>query len=802
MKFLRMLLLLTAGLLLLSCASDDYYSRRIAVSGKPTAVRKLAVVLPESTRLLEFAAAELQAILEQATGCQVPVQKSIGNEDVSLILGNNALLKEAGLNLDCLPDEGYYIHRCGNRIFLAGRDAEDSYPSQNSWGQHYLRGTLSAVYDFLERFAGARFYFPGEFGTIIPEKDALYLPKSIAIVDGPDCTMRKYYNGNGCRWYDDQTYNGVQANNLNLLRLRLEERSISFSHGLAYLDFPRRFGKTQPEYFALTADGRRMDGTISTTPHSEQLCLNSGIREVVFQDAKDYLSARDAAERLAAAQQRGLQCWSLNVATPGFFCVMPNDYLYWCHCDKCAPTARGGRLYADWTAEELRKLNNALWGFTADIARKIELAGVEGFVTQMAYGVGKNVPDIDLPANVLVQLAVKGLGADKQENAEEDALLRRWCEKTGMKVALWTYPGKHMAKAAFKGIPVMIPETIGKYFRERKKYIFGSFLESETDYFIFNYLSYYVYAKISWDLNADSKAILAEHYQLMYGQAAALFQEMFRTMEELWTKRIVGSTIDSSLGPVAKLPTDLELWSQIYSPQLLQDFNTKLDQAERLTADNPQALKRVRFIREKLFGPLYAQAEQHAQALAAIAAWKVSVPGEVQLRPFKGKITEVQTLVKIADTPEALLITFHCQEPAIEQMVRKAQRRDEQDIYLDSCVEVLINPSGDRVNYCHFIVNANGALYDSRMASNKKGIALSWNSSATVKCEVGQDFWQVVLTLPKKDLGQLAAEGVPVNFARHRALEPAVDENYYQWAPVAGRSFHDIERWGRMLLKP
>ena len=144
MKNLKVLLLLGAGLFLLSCASDDYYQRCISVSGKVAPVQKLAIVVPESTRLLEFAAAELQSMLEQSTGCTVPVQKSIGKEEVSLILGNNPLLQQAGLNLNRLPDEGYYIYRIGNRIFLAGRDSEECYPAQNRWGQYYMRGTLSA----------------------------------------------------------------------------------------------------------------------------------------------------------------------------------------------------------------------------------------------------------------------------------------------------------------------------------------------------------------------------------------------------------------------------------------------------------------------------------------------------------------------------------------------------------------------------------------------------------------------------------------------------------------------------------
>ena len=87
--------------------------------------------------------------------------------------------------------------------------------------------------------------------------------------------------------------------------------------------------------------------------------------------------------------------------------------------------------------------------------------------------------------------------------ASDVALLKKWCDKTGGKISIWTYPGKHMGKAEMKGIPAMMHRQTGKYLQHVKDYIYGVFLESETDYEIFNYLNYYTFAKVTWDLDTD-----------------------------------------------------------------------------------------------------------------------------------------------------------------------------------------------------------------------------------------------------------------------------------------------------------
>lgn len=325
MKHLITLLLCSCALIV-SAVQFEQGARIVNISGAPVKAEKLEIVLPEETPLLKFAATELQTFLEQATGRKPPVVKTPHAGSFSLILGDNDYAVKAGIKVSDLPEQGYFIKRDGNRVYLAGKDSATDAPARNGWSQCYRRGTLSAVYDFLERFADARFFFPGEMGTIIPAKGALMLPPVIDILERPDFTDRRFLHYDG-KWYEgDGSYGGVKGINLNLLRLRMTENIIPFGHGLAHMDYLRRF-KDHPEYFALMPDGRRYndEGLV----HTGHLCFNSGIREEIYQDAKTYLTG-------GSAQSRGLKHWNFNAARPGYFSLMTQDWLYWCGCEKSA----------------------------------------------------------------------------------------------------------------------------------------------------------------------------------------------------------------------------------------------------------------------------------------------------------------------------------------------------------------------------------------------------------------------------------------------------------------------------------
>ena len=145
--------------------------------GKPAAA---IVVASEPTRAARLAALELQEQVKQITGAVLPVKEKADAGEAAVFVGVSDAAKAAGLGEPKLSEQEYVIKFIANGIILAGLDAPDktkvSYDPEKpeSWGGMpgfwEERGTLNAVYDFLERFCGVRYFSPTEFGTHFPKK--------------------------------------------------------------------------------------------------------------------------------------------------------------------------------------------------------------------------------------------------------------------------------------------------------------------------------------------------------------------------------------------------------------------------------------------------------------------------------------------------------------------------------------------------------------------------------------------------------------------------------------------------------
>ncbi len=777
--------------LLLLCELQ-VFSRTVRISGTPVREDNVEIVVQKSIPLTKYVADKLKLHLEKVTGGQIPVVNAPSGSRLSIVLGDCELSRAAGLDVSKLSREGYYILRKGNVIYLAGVDSEKSTPLTGGFSQIYKRGTLNAAIDFLERFADVRFFFPGEMGTLVPAGTGLLLPREIDITEAPDYTFRRVYSGRA-KWWEEPIVKGMNNYSIRQVEQRLGEFSIPYTHGLAQVNMIERFAASHPEYFALKPDGQRYNNPAEQ--HPGQLCFNSGIVEEIFQDAKAYFQGKPASER-------GIKSWH-NAAQENYYCIMPQDSFYWCSCEKCAKIAPSGHTYAySKDPEACKHINNFLWQFTADIANRLTREGINGIITQMPYGVMKELPDVELPPNISVQVAVKGLG--KRNLWEDDkAIIKQWHDKLGHPISVWTYPGKHMGKAAMKGIPSTMFHQMGTYFQYMRPYLCGAFIEDETDFELFNHLDYYIYGKLSWNLDLSVDELLADYYRRMYGSAAPLMEAFFNDMEALWCGKIIGNTVDTTAGPVTKLPNDFEVWQNIYSAEKRKEWSALFEKALQQTAAEPEAKKRVAFMQKEYLGRILDAGKSFDDRLNLINDWKVAVPGDVWLRPHQGEVNGVSTKVSINHQNGLFTFVYDCEEPNMDEIRAAHTGRDARETFDDSCVELLLNPSGDRKNYYHFIANTNGALYDAACQLNEKS-KLSWNcEGAEVNVQKREDGFTIAISIPKASIAPFKPEGFPVNFARHRGLKKTVIKGiYYQWSPVGGRSFHDIERFGILCLQP
>ncbi|MBR2434986.1 MAG: hypothetical protein IKB22_05890, partial [Lentisphaeria bacterium] len=135
------------------------------------------VVVPaKSAPMLRFAGSQLAFYLGKITGAKVPVKRKVSGKVTAFILGAKGA-ELAGFDLSKLDRDGYIIKTIGNKIIIAGVDDPVINPAKGQIPNYNERGTLNGVYEFLERFGGVRFYFPGEYGTVVPRKKDWKIPQ-------------------------------------------------------------------------------------------------------------------------------------------------------------------------------------------------------------------------------------------------------------------------------------------------------------------------------------------------------------------------------------------------------------------------------------------------------------------------------------------------------------------------------------------------------------------------------------------------------------------------------------------------
>lgn len=792
---------------------DPKMARRISVGKTSELVldKNTHIVLPpKSTRTAKFAAEELAKFLGKSLNAKIKIVPAPLKNGVAISVGDNAYSKSLGIDTSKFDRDGFAIKSGKNMIAIAGRDAASGDPARKD-NNYFEHATLFGVYDFLERFAGVRFYFPGKYGEVVPRREKIALG-TIDLYDRPDQFQRRsseFYN----KWFDSENAKGGPV--LQDYRRRSQTFYVPCCHSLENSGYYRRFAKTHPEYFAVDPQGK-----LYAPDHwsvGSGCYLSEGLRNEIFLDGVSFLKGESPAKRgVMGGTDRNPSPgyrWPTVMGQPGFFSVMPGDHHRRCLCPKCKEyMAKHGE-------------NEYVWDLVIDIANRIQKAGFKEKVTAMSYARYTEVPKRALPSNLEVMVAVSGPWAENNKTVREntDARIRSWAKALNKKVWLWTYPGKLNANRN-PGIPQMAPRVIGKYYKRQSPYIFGSFYESESDQWIFNYLNTYVYFRQAWDNSVDIDALVDEHHRLMFGKAASCMDEFYRELERIWITQIVGRVTETPLGPVVTPPAVNEIWEKLYNPAKLKHFDKLFDRAEKM--EKGETLERIKFIRKQFLDSLKNRSEQYFREKEALADWsyyvkklaaneKITIDGKIDenawkkceatyLLPVNGDICEVKTAVKGRFDKDKLYFSIDCAEPLMDE--RKGEKRayDHKDLWGDSGVEIMLDASGKGKEYYQFIVNSFGTLSDLRniRQGNKSVSDVTWNSSAKAATQICKDRFTVEIAIPIKDLAGFDPENFKANFCRHRALKKTRTKvPYYVWSPNH-IGFHDVEGFGRLHFKP
>ena len=571
-----------------------------------TAAALAATFLPGSTEVVvdrkaspatRFAAEELTNVLSQAFGEAVPLVTRFTKGRTAIVVGTNAWSRAAGLAPERLARDGYEIVAAGDRVYVAGCDDPKAAIQKNLREGRVLpceRGSYFGAIGFLEDYAGARFYFPGELGTVVPRHARIEVPDCRRAVV-PAYSIRKYSHTADGLWFEgvrrDSLLHSGKA--LNHMRLRMGTFDIPCCHGQNKFKFLERFGRTHPEYFVMMPDGKRL--LRPDVAHPGHICLTSGVWDEMYKDARSYLKGEDASVRGIPGRSPGSFAWGKNCTDGKYVDIMCQDGLIKCHCDVCKAAYNEGK---DWARE-------LIWTKTSEIANRLTAEGIPGFITQMAYTGYRSVPDVAIPTNVLVMVAERGpWSVNEPERYKRDTdQIRAWAKKLGNKVWIWTYLCK-WRMMDIRDVPNPAPRACAKYYSDLRDAIFGVYAESECDRFLYHYLDYYVTARVCWDPQTDVEALLREHHRLMFGAAADDMAAVYDIFEAKWCKEIAGKTNDTMVGPMGDPPDETTLWTKVYSPDVIADLECRFRMALNKVPEGSLEARRIALVGREFLAPL------------------------------------------------------------------------------------------------------------------------------------------------------------------------------------------------------
>lgn len=433
-------------------AAEDFW---LVTAGEPTA----RIVLPEKPSTLEtFTAEELRTYVRQATGAELEsIADTAAHLDERIVcVGDTRFTRHLAARLEAAATDTILLKREGNRVLLLGRDSPglerrpiERYPLMSE------RGTLNAVYEFLERELGVRWYWPGEMGQIVPKTNAV----AVVELDVEYAPHFEYRASHQSKEKMDELWTAEELH-VWWMRQRLGGFEGRATANHSFNDYPRRFGRQHPEWFALQSSGKRLN---MAGPWGGHVCFSHDelFRQVVA-DIVDYFEKNP---------------------TQKFHPVMPGDGLagHICQCTDCQSEmepekGRSGRY------------SEHVWGFVNRVAREVGKEFPDRIVTCCAYGGYKDVPEgIRFEPNVSVTICRNSGGAGgnyvTHRNPaflqESRTILDAWA-KVVPNIYIWDYHNLRW-NVMMKGVPVIAPHGIAEELRhDRAVGVKGHIIEYNT----------------------------------------------------------------------------------------------------------------------------------------------------------------------------------------------------------------------------------------------------------------------------------------------------------------------------------
>jgi len=533
----------------------------------------VSIVLPvAATDAEKDAAGELKRFLDRASGASFRIVTE-DQADTGLFVGRTKLARD--WRLPPTPptpqqDEGFTIEVRSDKK------------------QAVIVGTIDmatkfAVYNFLDRFVGVRWFLPGRLFEVVPKHERLTL------VD--------------CRMEELPVLSGRKMGSAIGTQRSADEADPQF--GTPFVDYSDRKGvridTSRRDSIAARWGVRNLqsvDGRLSDTFHGHHMARI--FTPYYFQDHKQYYPKRYRIEGAGAPHGGSAAGWQPCTSDPGvlqvaldwgrdfyknnpqhwaWFSLGINDGGGWCNCDPCRALDEPRGSYRGFAIRTDRYLK-----FVAQVASVMLEEFPDRKICLLLYSTLFVPPATmdKLPPNVVGVITRDSFQYHDPEYLAEDlAHDKRWLEVLNGNLYRYDYFG-------FGSLtPRYYPHRLAEDIRRMRDIGVQGVLAEDITVWPMVGPSYYVASKLWWNPDRDVDKLINEFHATLFGPAAAPMARYWDRHEKVWLEKRPGKWFEGL--------ADMVYEARMYSTEDLDYLDRQFVEAYGLAGSDMLIRERIRF---------------------------------------------------------------------------------------------------------------------------------------------------------------------------------------------------------------
>lgn len=501
-------------------------------------------------------AEDLGELLGRITGREWPVLEEPRDEVVAegVFVGRTTAAYAAGVTLagpESLPPtdgagrlaqaQRFRLAVTGRRVLIVGAEPES---------------TATAVYYFLQRYVGVRWYIPGELGEELPAGTRVRLPEMDRTV------LPSFYSRTVLSGGNDADQRLWQRRNFQTPRWR-------FNHNLHRVLTPDLF-EENPELFSVI--GGRLTPTSGGKGPNPNL-VNPAVSDLVAEAAAAFFQENPEAESFSISVTDNVNFdespATLEVVTPFRYFRSRPDYsdLVFGFSNRVAerlwPLDDGGGIRFDEVPDYLQ----------------------DKYLGALAYYWAEQVPSFPVHPRIIPYLTSdRGQWFSPAYREEDKALIRAWCAAGPELVGTWDY---------YEGGPYFIPRTFTENIAASIPFMHKAgvraFYAEGRARWGFDAPRLWLASQLLIDARQDPGALLRSFYQGYFRESAKPMQRFYEECERVWMAQ-------------PEPAVWLKFWlmpgqAELFPPEVWERLEGYLRAAEA-GADSERVRERIALVRE------------------------------------------------------------------------------------------------------------------------------------------------------------------------------------------------------------